>query len=122
MATTIKTIAFIAALGAVSVANAQAEDKNLVKNPGFENTQGKLKKDKSIAVAKEWTSPTAIAADLYSNTSKEILSSATGNPYGSEEPMAGSNFAGVVMYSFQDKSPRTYISTELMGPLKKGMK
>lgn len=123
MATTIKTTILLAAFGAVTVAQAQVEDKNLVKNPGFENTQGRLKKDKSIAIAKEWKSPTALAADLYSNTSKEPLSSAMGNPYGQEEPTpGGSNYAGVVMYSFQDKSPRSYISTELVGPLKKGMK
>lgn len=101
---------------------AQTEDKNLVKNPGFENTQGKLKKNKSIAIAKEWKSPTGLAADLYSTTSKELLSSAPENPYGKEDPLEGNNYAGVNFYSFGDKIPRTYITTQLIGPLKKGMK
>jgi len=105
----------------VSVFATAQDDKNLVKNPGFETTTGKLKKGKQIAMAKDWDSPTGLAADLYSKTLKEGEAAAPLNPKGKEQPMDGNNYAGVVMFSYQDKEPRTYIRTELLGPLKAGM-
>ena len=42
------------------------EKDNLVLNPSFESIDGKLKKLKQINVAKEWDSPTALKADLFS--------------------------------------------------------
>lgn len=100
------------------------EDKNLVKNPGFEATGGKLKRTKSIAVAKEWKSPTGEPADLFSTTVKPgdpTAPSAPQNQFGKEDPSEGNNYAGLVVYSFGDKQPRTYITTKLLGPLKQGV-
>ncbi|MFZ5554503.1 MAG: OmpA family protein [Bacteroidota bacterium] len=105
----------------VSVFATAQDDKNLVKNPGFETTTGKLKKGKQISLAKDWVSPTGLGADLYSTTLKEGEAAAPLNPKGKEQPMDGNNYAGVVMFSYQDKEPRTYIRTELLGPLKAGM-
>lgn len=99
--------------------NAQ-EDKNLVKNPGFEATTGKLKKAKQIELATSWVSPTGEKADLYSRTVKEGDAAAPNNPKGREVPQEGNNYAGVVMFAYGDKSPRTYLMTELEGPLKAG--
>lgn len=101
--------------------NAQ-DDYNLVKNPGFEAMTGKLKKNKSINLANDWDSPTGEKADLYSRTVKEPLVSAPDNVMGREVPTDGNNYAGVVMFSYGDKTPRTYIMSELEGPLKAGQK
>lgn len=103
------------------VLNAQ-DDKNLVKNPSFEAINGKLKKPKQLELATNWTSPTAEKADLYSRSVKELPVSAPENTNGKETPADGNNYAGVMMYSFGDKAPRTYIMTELLGPLKAGVK
>lgn len=96
------------------------DDKNLVKNPGFEATTGKFKRNGNIAMAKEWKAPTLANADLYSVTSKDPLTQ-TKNLYGKEDPQEGNNFVGMLMFSFGDKAPRTYISSELIGPLKDGV-
>ncbi len=113
-----RTMLLIALTPAALVAQ---DDKNLVKNPGFEATQGKLKRAKAIAVAKDWKSPTGEPADLYSSACKDP-GCATENAYGKEDNTAGgNNYAGLVIYSFGDKQPRTYITTELLGPLKQGV-
>lgn len=96
------------------------DDKNLIKNPGFEATTGKFKRNKNIAMAKEWKSLTPESADLYSTTSKDPMTQ-TKNTYGKEDPLEGNNYAGIVVFSFGDKVPRSYISTELIGPLKEGV-
>lgn len=103
------------------VVNAQ-DEKNLVKNPSFEAMTGKLKKAHQINLANHWVSPTGLNADLYSKTNKDGEASAPDNPYGKENPADGNNYAGIVVYSYGDKTPRTYIMTELLGPLKAGLK
>jgi OmpA-OmpF porin, OOP family len=115
------TLLFSAMLLLGMSANAQVEDKNLVKNGSFEATSGKLKKLKQINVASDWISPTGLNADLYSTSNKEGETSIN-NPKGTEQPAEGKNYAGIVAFSFGDKEPRTYIQTELIGPLKAGMK
>ncbi len=109
-------------LGAFSI-NAQDDDNNLVDNPSFEVIDGKiskLKKLKKIAMAKGWDSPTAMKADLYSTKAKEIAT-APDNANGREFPMDAQegNYAGIVAYSYHNKEPRTYLQTELIGPLQK---
>ncbi|MBI1837492.1 MAG: OmpA family protein [Flavobacteriia bacterium] len=44
------------------------------------------------------------------------------NAFGKEEAKDGANYAGIIAYSFGDKVPRSYISTKLSTPLKKGLK
>lgn len=102
-------------------AGAQTDDDNWVKNGSFEDTgTKKLKKDKSIHFATGWDSPTGLKADLYSKKNdKDALTGTDANTYGHEKPENGDNYAGIVMYSFGDKQPRTYITTELEGPMKK---
>ncbi|MFT7614621.1 MAG: OOP family OmpA-OmpF porin [Parvicellaceae bacterium] len=95
------------------------DDKNLVTNPSFESIKGKLKKQKQIAVATNWESPTGLAADLFSTGVKDVVG-APKNIYGSEDPLDGDHYAGIVAFSYNGKEPRTYIQTELLGALKKG--
>ncbi len=114
---------YLIILGAVGISIASAtihaqDDKNLVQNPSFESEKGKLKKLNQIDIATDWTSPTGMKADLFSS-GKPAPCSAPDNPYGKEEPMEGKNYAGILMYSYNNKEPRTYIQNKLMAPLRK---
>jgi outer membrane protein OmpA-like peptidoglycan-associated protein len=93
---------------------------NLILNPSFESMNGKLKKLKQINVASEWDSPTALKADLYS-MEKDLPVSAPSNQRGKEFPMDGDNYAGILAYSYNNKEPRTYIQTQLLSPMSKGV-
>lgn len=98
---------------------AAQDDNNLVTNPSFESTgRGKLKKLKQITVAENWESPTGLNADLFDKT-KPLPCSAPNNSYGKEFPMDGNRYAGIVAYSYNNKEPRTYIQTQLLGSLTK---
>jgi OOP family OmpA-OmpF porin len=99
---------------------AQDDDKNLVLNPSFE-AYGKLKKLNSVKMAENWSSPTTLGADLFSTEKEGLPCSAPQNPYGKEYPMDGKAYAGIVMYSYNNKQPRTYIQTQLESPLRKGV-
>lgn len=109
----------LALLGTISFAQDEGDDKNLVQNPSFEAEDGKLKKLNQIKVAAEWDSPTALKADLFSTDKVGLPCSAPENPYGKEAPYDGSHYAGIVMYSYNNKSPRTYIQSKLIAPLRK---
>jgi outer membrane protein OmpA-like peptidoglycan-associated protein len=100
--------------------NFAQDEINLIMNPSFESTSGKLKKLKQINIAKEWDSPTALKADLYS-TEKDLPVSAPVNQKGKEHPWDGENYAGILVYSYNNKEPRTYIQTELASPLSKDL-
>ncbi len=100
---------------------AQTDDDNWVTNPSFEDIgTKKLKKDKCIQYATGWSSASGVKADLYSSKNKDNFTGANGNQYGKEKPEDGENYAGIVAYSYGDKVPRTYITTELVGEMKKG--
>lgn len=99
---------------------AQTDDDNWVKNGSFEDIgTKKLKKDKCIEYAVGWTPATKDKADLYSKKNSDNLTGADGNQYGKEKPEFGENYAGIIAYSPGDKTPRTYITTELIAPMKK---
>lgn len=98
--------------------NAQDID-NLVENPGFEQTEGKIKRAGSINVAIGWMSPTKTGADLFSSKVKEGFGTPN-NMYGEEAPEGdGGNYVGIRTYSFQDKEPRQYISAKLKETMRK---
>lgn len=107
--------------GSASFAQDDEDDNNLITNPGFESVKGKLKKQKQINIAVNWNSPTALGADLFSMEKSGLPISAPDNYMGKEDPLEGSNYAGIIAYSYNNKEPRTYIQTELLGPLKKGI-
>ena len=95
--------------------------ENLVPNGSFESTDGKTKKRGMIETATGWISPTGARADLYvSGRNAEI--GIPDNIYGKEKPREGSNYAGIVAFSYGKKEPRTYLTTKLTTPLKKGMR
>lgn len=96
---------------------------NLVPNPSFESTKGKLKNIKQLNKAVDWFSPTGLRADLFSANIKSGLPvSVPLNKYGTEKPMEGENYAGITAYSYNNRVPRTYLLTPLTQKLKKGQK
>lgn len=114
----IKNIAILGVTVLTSLMSYGQDDKNLVQNPSFEAEKGKLKKLNQINVAVEWSSPTGLRADLFS-TDKDQPCSAPENIYGKESPYDGSRYAGIVMYSYNNKAPRTYLQSKLIAPLRK---
>lgn len=103
--------------------NAQ-DVENMVPNPGFEETSGKISKVGQIDKANGWISGTAQGADLFSKRSKDPNTQVPNNKFGMEEPQdgKGNNYAGIVVFSHNNKIPRSYVTTKLTQPLKKGMK
>lgn len=108
-------------LGCASFGMAQ-DAENLVSNGGFESTDKSPKKLGSIENAVGWYSPTGVRADLFASNKKVPDIDVPSNIYGTEEAKEGSNYAGIVAFSYGDKVPRSYLSTKLNVPLKKGTK
>ena len=96
------------------------DQKNLVKNPSFENIDGKLKKPGQINIAEDWFSPTALKADLFSKTKQGPIG-VPDNIYGKEFAKDGANYAGVVAYSYNNNKPRTYLQSQLSKSLTSGV-
>ena len=114
-----KKLVFLGLIGIFAINTVAQDDDNLVTNPSFESTgKGKLKKLKQITVAENWESPTGLNADLFDKTKAQPCS-APNNSFGKEFPMDGNRYAGIVAYSYNNKEPRTYIQTQLLGPLTK---
>jgi OmpA-OmpF porin, OOP family len=116
-----KKVLFILPLVCGLVATAQ-EGENLVENGSFEQVDKGVKKLGSIQNAVGWTHPTGAKSDLFIGGSKVPEVGTETNVYGMEQAHDGSNFAGIVVYSHQNKVPRTYLTTKLSSPMKKGMK
>ncbi|MEX1000920.1 MAG: OmpA family protein [Crocinitomicaceae bacterium] len=95
------------------------DGQNMVENPGFEQIEGKIRREGAINVAVGWMSPTKAAADLFSAKVKDGFGTPQ-NDYGFEEPHGGDNYVGIRAFSYNDKEPRQYISTKLKLPLRKG--
>ncbi|MFQ5335440.1 MAG: hypothetical protein ACE5DN_05135, partial [Flavobacteriales bacterium] len=89
---------------------------NLLPNGSFDEMKGKVKKPGQIELAKGWHSPTDPKADLYSTKSKGDYSTPD-NIHGKEIPDEGDNYAGIYAWSYKNKVPVTFLSTELEYPL-----
>ena len=113
----LSTMAFMA----LSFFAVSQDGENLVSNPSFESTDKKVKRLGSIANATGWTSPTGVRADLFTNSSIPDVN-VPGNLFGTEDAKDGSNYAGIVAYSYGNKQPRSYVMSKLDAPMKKGMK
>lgn len=98
---------------------AQEDDDNLVKNPGFEGVDKKLKKQGQIDKAEFWSSPTPESADLFTAKKAALPISIPDNVYGSEEAKEGKHYAGFIAYSYGGKALRSYLTAELTGTLEK---
>lgn len=116
-----KTVYSIGLMSLTTIFSFAQQGENLVPNGGFEATDGKIKKLASIESANGWTSPTGVRADVFT-PSKVLEINTPENAYGKEEAKEGSNYAGIVGYSFGDKMARSYVTAKFDAPLKKGMK
>lgn len=106
---------FTLSVGIFSIAQ---DGDNMIENPGFEQIEGKIKREGAISVAIGWMSPTKASADLFAGKVKGELGTPQ-NFVGFEEPHGGENYAGIRVFSYNDKEPRQYISTKLKLPLRK---
>jgi outer membrane protein OmpA-like peptidoglycan-associated protein len=99
------------------------EGENLVKNHSFEDAQSrKLRRTGDIDRSEGWISPTGNSADLFSAEAKMPEVMTPDNVYGTEEPKDGLNYAGIITFSYREKENRTYITSKLKSPMKKGMR
>jgi outer membrane protein OmpA-like peptidoglycan-associated protein len=110
----------ILAIGLAVMANAQSETE-MVENGSFEQIEGKIKKAGAIEVAVGWMSPTKTNADLYASRVKEGFG-VPNNPRGREDAHDGKNYVGIKTFSYGGKEARTYVSTKLKTPMRKGLK
>jgi len=113
-------------LTVVLVVNAFAQDKfdhdrNWVANGDFEAVEGKkLKRAGGIAYATGWGSPTKRAADLFSESAPVESNVSTPKNLGGEQTaLSGSNYAGIRVWSYQNKEPRSYLQAKLSKQMKK---
>lgn len=116
-----KKIMLVLPLFIASLLMAQ-EGENLISNGSFESIEKTVKKLGSIQSAVGWTHPTGAKSDLFVPNKKVPDVDPQTNPYGMEEAHDGANFAGIIVYSHNNKLPRTYLTTKLSTPMKKGMK
>lgn len=98
------------------------DPNNIVGNFSFETIEGKLKRFGDIEVAVGWLSPTAAKADLYSKSAKKQELGVPRNIYGLCKPMDGDHIAGINMYSYNGKHPRSYLMTKLLSGMEAGQK
>lgn len=96
---------------------------NMVPNGSFEEIDGKLRRLGGIDIAKGWGSPTMAKADLFSEAvDSESPAAAPKNARGFQSALSGTNYAGLVWYSYMDKEPRSYLQVKFKKMLKKGQK
>lgn len=108
------------AIGVFSFSAFAQEGQNIVPNGSFEQVDKKPKKLGSIESATSWVSPTGVRADLFAGSVEDVA--VPNNAMGSEEAKDGSNYAGIVAFSYGNKVPRSYLLTKLDAPMKKGMR
>ena len=101
---------------------ASAHAQDLIDNGSFEEFKGKLKKPGSLEMVRGWVSPTDVKADLFSARLEEGYVSAMRNPLGSQTPRSGDHFAGIRVYSPNEREPRQYLQTTFTEPMEKGRK
>lgn len=95
---------------------------NMVPNGSFEEVEGKIKRLGGIELAKGWKSPTAVPADLFSDRVVNSPASAPRNQFGDQGALTGSNYAGVMWWSYMNKEPRSYLQVKFKKMLTKGQK
>lgn len=94
---------------------------NLVDNGSFEDMKKKPKRLGALSGVDGWDCPTAVKGDVFAVGKVEDVNIPT-NVYGTEDAKDGDAYAGVVMFSYGNKVPRSYLMTKLNAPLKKGKK
>lgn len=102
--------------------NSFAQDMdNIVDNPSFERTEGRIKREGAIAVAVGWMSPTKASADLFSASVRDGYGTPNNN-LGTEDPQDGENYVGIRAFSYNDKEARNYVSSKLKVTMTKDQK
>ncbi|PWH86091.1 OmpA family protein [Brumimicrobium oceani] len=110
-------------LAILSFSTIAQEAENLVVNPSFEDAQSrKIRRIGDIDKAEGWSSATGNRADLYSSDAGAPDVLTPDNIYGREDAKSGSNYAGIIAYSYREKENRTYLTAQLSTSLKKGMR
>ncbi len=96
-------------------------DRNWVPNGDFEAVEGKkLKRAGGIIYATGWDSPTKKNADLFSESATVESSVSTPKNFAGEQTaLSGANYAGIRMWSYQNKEARSYLQTKLVKQMKK---
>jgi outer membrane protein OmpA-like peptidoglycan-associated protein len=115
-----KLIISVLSLGMMLNVSAQDMD-NIVENPSFEQTEGRIKRSGAITAAVGWMSPTKAAADMFSGKVKEGFGTPNNN-LGMEEAQDGTNYVGIRAFSYNDKEARNYVSSKLKVTMKKDQK
>ena len=116
-----KLLFFFAGLIAFAPLQAQDEDNdpdNLVPNGSFEKFEGSLRRDEQFDLTTDWGFANDVIPDLFATNIKSRYVSIPDNMYGKEEPVEGENYAGLVMYSYRSKRPRSYITVQLKEKMK----
>lgn len=117
------TVSFLACLFSTGL-SAQDKfdlDRNWVPNGDFEAVEGKkLKRAGGIVYATGWDSPTKKNADLFSESATVESSVSTPKNFAGEQTaLSGANYAGIRMWSYQNKEARSYLQTKLVKQMKK---
>lgn len=115
-----KKVYAICAITALSFGAMAQDSENIVNNGDFESIGKKPKRLGKIESATGWISATGVKADLFVDSKIPEIGTPS-NIYGAEDPKDGSNYAGIVAFSYGDKMPRSYIMNKLSSPLKKGV-
>ncbi len=119
---TISQLVVVCLFGMTTFSTMAQDAENLVPNGSFEALDKDPKKLGSIENAKGWYSPTGVRADLFVPSKKVPDISIPLNIYGKEDAKDGSNYAGIVAFSYGNKMARSYLSAKLNVPMKKGTK
>jgi outer membrane protein OmpA-like peptidoglycan-associated protein len=106
----------LSALAMLFVATVFAQG-NLVQNPSFEDPTKKIKEEGSIDLAFPWESATEKKADLFNPKSKGEDWGVPNNKYGDAEPKSGEGYAGVLIHSYKESEPRSYLQMKLTAGL-----
>lgn len=122
MRTGIILLSLLTLSSTATLAQEVPDSVNLIENGSFETFEGKLRKKGMVELATGWKSPTGLKADLYSETVAGGAASAPRNERGEQSALSGTNYAGVLWWSYQNKEPRTYLEAKLKKTLKKGQR
>lgn len=116
-----KLLFFFAGLIAFAPLQAQDEDNdpdNLVPNGSFEKFEGTLRRDEQFDLTTDWGFANDVVPDLFATNIKSRYVAIPDNMYGKEDPAEGENYAGLVMYSYRSKRPRSYFTVQLKEKMK----
>lgn len=106
-------VSILSCLTALSIAQG-----NMIENGSFESVNKKIKGGGWVEYTTGWSSPTDAKADIFSSNAKADDYKTPINMYGDTDPLEGSNYAGLIMYSYKDAEPRQYLQAQLTEKMK----